>query len=110
MHLNQYSLSQVDTQIVRQIVERFGWQPFKEDISPYLTPRRGALYRLKGLLLAQEPLSPEGQSVMTKWVTDLWEPSLGYDLRVDVIANLVQLVALLKIEALPDEIITFLAG
>ncbi len=66
--------------------------------------------KLNSLLLAGEPLSDEGQSVMTKWVNDLWKPSLEYGLTIEAIANLVQIVSLLKIEALTDEIITFLSG
>ncbi len=108
--MNQYSLSQVDGQIVRQILERFGWQPFEEDIRPYLTPRRGALGWLNSLLLAGGSLSGEGQAVMTRWVNELWQPSLEYGLTKEAIANLVQMVSLLKIEALTDEIIAFLSG
>jgi hypothetical protein len=108
--MNQYTLSQVDDQIFMKIIERFGWQHFEEDISPYLTPRRGALSWLNSLLLAGVSLSGEGQSVMTKWVNELWKPSLEYSLTKETIANLVQMVSLLKIEALTDEIITFLSG
>jgi hypothetical protein len=108
-HLNQYSLSQVDDQIFMQIIGRFGWQPFEEDIRPYLIPRRGALGWLNSLPLAGVSLSDEGQSVMTRWVNELWKPSLEYDLTKEAIANLVQIVSLLKIEALTDEIIAFLS-
>ncbi len=108
--LNQYRLGQVDTQIFTQIIERFGWQPFEEEIGAYLTPRRGALGWLNSLLLAGVSLSGAGQSIMTRWVTDLWKPSLELGLTGETIANLVQVVSLLKIEALPDEIITFLSG
>jgi hypothetical protein len=107
--MNRYSLNQVDDQIVRQILERFGWQPFEEDISTYLTPRRGALNWLNSLLLASEPLSDEGQAVITRWVNELWKASLEYGLTKEAIANLVQMVSLLKIEALTDEIIAFLS-
>lgn len=108
--MNQYSLSQVDDQIVRQILERFGWQHFEEDMSVYLTPRRGALGWLNALLLAGVSLSGAGQSIMTRWVTELWQPSLAYGLTKETIANLVQMVSLLKIETLTDEIIAFLSG
>jgi hypothetical protein len=108
--LNQYSLSQVDDQIFMQIIERFGWQPFEEEIGTYLTPRRGALGWLNSLLLAGVSLSGEGQSIKTRWVNELWKPSLEYSLTQEAIANLVQMVSLLKIDALTDEIITFLSG
>lgn len=108
--MNQYSLSRVDDQIVIQIIERFGWRHFEEDISAYLTPQRGALDWLNALLLAGVSLSDEGQSIMTRWVTELWQPSLAYDLTKEAVANLVQLVSLLKIETLPDEIVAFLSG
>jgi hypothetical protein len=91
-------------------MERFGWESFEEDIRPYLTPRRGALYWLNSLVLATENLSAEGQSVMKRWVNDLWKPSLVYNLTEEEVENLVQIVSLLKIEALPDEITTFLSG
>ena len=107
--LNQYSLSQVDNQIFMTIIERFDWQPFEDDISAYLTPRRGALDWLNSLLLASETLSDEGQSAMTRWVNELWKPSLEAGLTKEEIANLAQMVSLLKIEALPDEIIAFLS-
>ena len=89
--LNQYSLSQVDNQLFMQIVGRFGWQPFEEEINPYLIPRRGALGWLHSLLLAGVSLSGEGQSVMTRWVNKLWKPSLEYGLTQGAIANLVQI-------------------
>ncbi|MBE2199532.1 MAG: 2OG-Fe(II) oxygenase [Anaerolinea sp.] len=108
--MNQYSLSQVDDQIVRRIVERFGWQHFEEDISAYLTPQRGALGWLNALLLAGVSLSGAGQSIMTRWVNELWQPSLAYGLTKEAVANLVQMVSLLKIETLTDEIIAFLSG
>jgi hypothetical protein len=108
--LNQYSLSQVDNQRFMQIVGRFGWQPFEEEINPYLIPRRGALGWLHSLLLAGVSLSGEGQSVMTRWVNKLWKPSLEYGLTQGAIANLVQMVTLLKISTLTDEIIAFLSG
>lgn len=108
--MNQYSLSKVDDQIVGQILERFGWQYFEEDISTYLTPRRGALDWLNALLLAGVSLSGEGRSIMTRWVNELWKPSLEYGLTKETVANLVQLVSLLKIETLTDEIIAFLSG
>ncbi|MCP5099641.1 MAG: 2OG-Fe(II) oxygenase, partial [Chloroflexi bacterium] len=108
--MNQYTLSQVDDQIVRQILERFGWQHFEEDISTYLTPRRGALGWLNALLLADVSLSGEGQSIMMRWVNELWKPSLEYGLTREAIANLVQMVSLLKIETLTDEIVAFLSG
>jgi hypothetical protein len=107
--MNQYFLSQVDDEIFMQIIERFGWQDFEEDISAYLTPRRGALGWLNALLLAGVSLSGEGQSIMTRWVNELWKPSLEYGLTIDAIANLVQMVSLLKIETLTDEIIAFLS-
>jgi hypothetical protein len=108
--MNQYTLSQVDDQIVRQILERFGWQHFEEDIRAYLTPRQGALGWLNALLLAGVSLSGEGQSIMTRWVNELWQPSLEYGLTREAIANLVQMVSLLKIETLTDEIVAFLSG
>ncbi len=111
--MNRYSLSQVDEQIFMQTIERFGWQPFAEDIKTYLTPRRGALSWLNSLLLASKSLSGEGQTVMTGWVNDLWKPSLEYGftgLTKETIANLIQVISLLKIETLTDEIIAFLAG
>ena len=107
--MNQHTLSQVDNQIFMKIIERFDWQHFAEDISTYLTPRRGALDWLNSLLLASESLSDEGQSAMTRWVNELWKPSLEYGLTKEEIANLVQMVSLLKIDALPDEIIAFLS-
>jgi predicted 2-oxoglutarate/Fe(II)-dependent dioxygenase YbiX len=107
--MNQYTLSQVDDQIVRQILERFGWQHFEEDISAYLTPRRGALGWLNALLLAGVSVSGEGQSIMTRWVNELWKPSLEYGLTKEAIANLVQMVSLLKIETLTNEIVAFLS-
>jgi predicted 2-oxoglutarate/Fe(II)-dependent dioxygenase YbiX len=108
--MNQQILSQVNAQVFIQIMERFGWESFEEDIRPYLTPRRGALYWLNSLVLATETLSAEGQSVMKRWVNDLWKPSLVYNLTEEEVENLVQIVSLLKIEALPDEITTFLSG
>lgn len=108
--MDQYTLSQVDNQIVIQIIKRFGWHDFEEDISACLTPRRGPLRWLNALLLAGVSLSEEGQSIMTKWVNELWKPSLEYGLTQEAIANLVQLVSLLKIETLTDEIIAFLSG
>jgi len=108
--INQYALSQVDNQIVMQMVKRFGWHNFEEDISTYLTPRRGALGWLNALLLAGVSLSGEGHSMMTKWVNELWKPSLEYGVTIGTIANLVQLVSLLRIETLTDEIIAFLSG
>lgn len=107
--MNQYTLSQVDNQIFMQIIERFDWHPFEEDISAYLTPRQGALDWLNSLLLASESLSHEGQSAMTRWVNELWKPSLEYGLTKEVIANLVQMISLLKIDTLPDEIIASLS-
>jgi predicted 2-oxoglutarate/Fe(II)-dependent dioxygenase YbiX len=107
--MNRYTLSQVDDQVFMQIIERFGWQHFEEDISTYLTPQRGALAWLNSLLLAGAALSGEGQSVMARWVNELWKPSLEYDLTKETIANLVQLISLLKIDALTDEIIAFLS-
>ena len=108
--MNQYSLSQVDDQILIQTIKRFGWHRFEEDISVYLTPRRGALGWLNALLLAGVPLSDEGQAIMTRWVNQLWQPSLEYSLTSDTIAKLVQMVSLLKIETLTDEIVAFLSG
>lgn len=108
--LNQYALSQVDNKRFMQIVGRFGWQPFEEEIGTYLTPRRGALGWLHSLLLTSATLSGEGQSAMTRWTNELWKPSLEYDLTQGAIANLVQMVSLLKIGTLPDEIIAFLSG
>jgi predicted 2-oxoglutarate/Fe(II)-dependent dioxygenase YbiX len=107
--MNQYTLSRVNNQIFMQIIERFGWQHFEEDITTYLTPRRGALDWLNSLLLASQSLSDEGQSVMTRWVNELWKPSLEYGLTTEEIANLVQMVSLLKIDALTDEITAFLS-
>jgi predicted 2-oxoglutarate/Fe(II)-dependent dioxygenase YbiX len=107
--MNHYSLSQVDAQIVKQILERFGWQHFEEDMSTYLTPQRGALGWLNSLLLAGVSLSGEGQAVMTRWVKELWKPSLEYGLTKETLTNLVQMVSLLKIETLTDEIIAFLS-
>jgi hypothetical protein len=107
--MNQYSLSQVDDQLFMKLIERFGWQHFEEDISTYLTPQRGALGWLNSLLLAGVSLSGEGQSFMKRWVNELWKPSLEYGLTREAIANLVQMVSLLKIDALTDEITTFLS-
>jgi hypothetical protein len=55
-------------------------------------------------------LSGEGQSIMTRWVNELWQPSLEYGLTREAIANLVQMVSLLKIETLTDESVAFLSG
>ena len=108
--MNQYPLNRVDDQIVIKIIKRFGWQDFEEDISAYLTPRRGALDWLNTLLLAGVPLSGEGQSILTRWVNELWQSSLAYSLTKETIANLVQMVSLLKMTAVTDEIIAFLSG
>ena len=108
--MNSYTLRQANNEIFVQIVERFGWQNFEEDISPYLTPRRDVLGWLNSLLLTYDSPSSEGQSIMTKWVNDLWKPSLkARSLTNDVIANLVQIVSLLKIGLLTEDIIAFLS-
>ncbi len=91
------------------MIGRIGWQNFEEVAIPYLAPRRGALPWLNALARLEEPLSGEGRSVMTKWVDDLWQPSLTHDVTKDGIASLIQLVSLLGIQALPDKIIAFLA-
>ena len=107
--MNCYDLSEVNVQVFMQIVERFGWQHFEEDVRTYLTPERGALQWLNTLLLTQELLSSEGQSVITSWVKALWKTSLEYRLTKKDITNLLQIVSLLKITALTDEIIKFLS-
>jgi hypothetical protein len=108
--INSYTgLYRVDLQIFRQIIERFGWQPFVDDMTPYLTPRLDAIDWLNSLLAVGVSLASDGQSLMTMWVTELWQPSLGHSLTAKTIANLVQLVSLLKIETLTSEIIGFLA-
>lgn len=107
--MNYYTLSQVNDQAFMQIVERFGWQHFEEGVNTYLTPRREALQWLTDLLLANEPLSSEGQAVMQRWIIPLWKPSLVYRLTTVDIANLLQVVSLLKMDALADEFIQFLS-
>ncbi len=108
--INSYTgLYRVEHQIFGQIVERCGWHPFVEEITPYLTPRLDAIGWLNSLLASRESLSDDGQSLMTMWVTELWKPSLEHGLTAKAIADLVQMVSLLKIETLTSEIIAFLA-
>ena len=105
----QHNLSGIDNQVLTQTIGRIGWQNFEEVATPYLAPRRGALPWLNALARLEEPLSGEGRLVMTRWVDDLWQPSLTHDVTRDGIASLIQLVSLLGIQALPDKIIAFLA-
>jgi predicted 2-oxoglutarate/Fe(II)-dependent dioxygenase YbiX len=105
----QPNLFGIDNQVLTQVIGRIGWQHFEEVASPYLKSRRGALPWLNALMQVEEPFGSEGHSVMTRWVNDLWQPSLKYDVTRDGIANLIQIVALLGIQALPDKIIAFLA-
>jgi hypothetical protein len=105
----QPNLLGIDNQVLTQVIGRIGWQHFEEVASPYLKSRRGALPWLNALMQLEEPFGSEGHSVMTRWVNNLWKPSLKYDVTRDGIANLIQIVVLLGIQALPDKIIAFLA-
>ena len=107
--MNHYDLSRIKAQTFLKIVERFGWQPFAEDVSEYLTPRRGGLQWMNSLLLVKKPLSNDGKSVLKRWVNALWKSSLEYSLSRGEIAKVLQMVALLKIQALTEEIIEFLS-
>ena len=106
--MNCYDLSRVNAQGFKKIVELFGWQHFEQDVSPYLTPNRGALQWMNSVLRIGDPLSNEGVSVMKRWMTALWRPSLEYRLQKQDIENAVQIVSFLKFHAVADAIIEFL--
>ena len=107
--MNYYDLSRIKGQTFIQIVERFGWQHFEEEVSVYLTPSRGGLQWMNSLLLVEEPLSNKGKSVMKKWIKTLWKSSLEYHLTREEIANVLKTVSLLKVRTLTGEIIEFLS-
>ena len=117
--MSYYDLSLVNVQTFIQILERFGWQYFEEDISTGLTSKqdlyqwnvdkRKVLPWINSLLLVNKSLSNEGQSVIKKWVHAFWKSSLEYRLTKGEIANMLQIVSLLKIHALTDEVIEFLS-
>lgn len=107
--LNVYDLNRVNAAGFIAITERFGWQPFAETVRPYLTPQRGALPWLAALLRVKEPLSSEGQSILSSWVSALWKPALAQHPTVETIADLLWTVAVLKIDAIVDEVIALLA-
>ena len=98
----------VDPETFVKVAERFGWKHFANEVSEGLKAR-GGLYWLDTVLPTDRPLSHEGQSIMTRWVTSLWEAALTYRPQPAEISHLVRLVSVLKIEPLPDEIIAFLA-
>ena len=103
------SLSRVDVHTFLQIVERFGWQHFEKDVSAYLTTKRGALQWINSILLAEEPLSDEGRSVVRRWFETLRQSALKSGLTKGQLSHVFQIAALLKIHASTDAILEFLS-
>jgi hypothetical protein len=72
---NSYSID-IDPNIVIKVAERFGWEPFAQDIQLRITARNG-LQWLDSLLQTGKSISDEGQGFIRKWVASRWQQSLG---------------------------------
>lgn len=100
--------SRVENKTLIPMIEFCGWQNFEQELVDYLTPQHSVMQWLNSLLFI-ESLSDAGRSVIKKWAIALWKPCFEYQLTQQVIANVLQIISLLKIHEVSDDIIAFLS-
>ncbi|KOR30767.1 hypothetical protein TI05_13440 [Achromatium sp. WMS3] len=103
----------VDAKIIKQILERFGWQHFAETIHNYLI-KQNSIQWLKSLMLEYAYIPEDGIPLMSEWVTELWqaelEPKYGHNSYTQKsITNVIPTVLWLNLDNLIDKIIERLA-
>ncbi|NOQ34853.1 MAG: hypothetical protein GQ569_03055, partial [Methylococcaceae bacterium] len=102
------TLINIDNEIFINIAESCGWQHFEHELDEYLTPEYNAIEWLSSLLLIKG-LSDKGKTIIKKWLTNLWKPSLEHKLTQEKIENVLYSVALLKLNTIGEELFEFLS-
>ena len=72
---NSYAID-IDPNLFIKVAERFGWEPFAQDVQSRLTAQNG-LQWLDSLVQTGRSISNAGQELMRKWVASRWQQSLA---------------------------------